>query len=287
MIVSPAIISDRAGAGRVSVATADAQTKNTKRQRPKRVRRTSGKRTRRTRPQRRARRSRRINRTRRYRRSSRTRYSASNRKRRKRVRKRKVCKRVRGKRRCRWVPYFKGHGVAKSKLRKTPVPKPSGNVWLYVTNLREEIRVNLYNEDGTFNDEALAQLDHGFRDRRNNEVRAVSPELYEVLSTICDHFGKRVSLISGFRDQDNDGSRHFHGSAMDIKIDDTSIQELYQFAQSLDRGNMGIGIYPTSGFVHIDFRAPEAPSYYWVDYSGPKRKRKRKPRRSKRRRRSS
>ena len=28
---------------------------------------------------------------------------------------------------------------------------------------------------------------------------------------------------------------------------------------------MGIGIYPVTGFVHIDVRPP--PSYRWIDYS--------------------
>jgi hypothetical protein len=31
---------------------------------------------------------------------------------------------------------------------------------------------------------------------------------------------------------------------------------------------MGIGLYPTSGFIHVDFRAPGEPSYRWVDHSG-------------------
>jgi hypothetical protein len=31
---------------------------------------------------------------------------------------------------------------------------------------------------------------------------------------------------------------------------------------------MGIGQYPNSQFVHIDFRAPGEPSYRWTDYSG-------------------
>jgi hypothetical protein len=34
---------------------------------------------------------------------------------------------------------------------------------------------------------------------------------------------------------------------------------------------MGIGIYPASGFVHIDFRAPGDPSFRWTDWSGSKR----------------
>ena len=55
---------------------------------------------------------------------------------------------------------------------------------------------------------------------------------------------------------------------MDIHIPGISIYDLYHFAESLDAGGMGIGIYPTSQFVHVDFRAPGEPSYRWTDYSG-------------------
>jgi uncharacterized protein YcbK (DUF882 family) len=173
------------------------------------------------------------------------------------------------KRRCRYVPYFSGHGVKAEQLRTEPVPRPSGEVWLYAENFREEIKLNIYGEDGAIDEEALAALDHGFRCKRTNEERAVDPRLYETLSTIYDHFGqKRIDLISGFRFQRNEGSRHFHAAAMDIRIEGVSIKELYEFAESLDTGGMGIGIYPVSNFVHVDWRAPGEPSYRWTDRTG-------------------
>ena len=55
---------------------------------------------------------------------------------------------------------------------------------------------------------------------------------------------------------------------MDIRIPGVSIHDMYNFAETLDAGGMGIGIYPTSGFIHVDFRAPGEPSYRWTDYSG-------------------
>src|SRR5690606_18925036 len=95
-------------------------------------------------------------------------------------------------------------------------------------------------------------------------------ELYEQLSRIFDHFeGKRIDLVSGFRWAERNSSRHYHASAMDIRIKGVSINEMYRFAESLDAGGMGIGIYPVSGFVHVDFRAPGEPSYRWTDTTGP------------------
>jgi hypothetical protein len=44
---------------------------------------------------------------------------------------------------------------------------------------------------------------------------------------------------------------------------------MYAYAESLDMGGMGVGLYPTSQFIHFDYRAPGEPSYRWTDYSGP------------------
>lgn len=167
--------------------------------------------------------------------------------------------------------YFSGHGVDREELRTEAVAKPSGDVWLYSANFREEVKVNIYDSSGGFDDEALAQLDHIFRCKRTGEQRAVDPRLYETVSVIQDHFGKRIELVSGFRFQENETSRHFHASAADMRIEGVSIRELYDYAETLDTGGMGIGIYPRSGFVHVDWRAPGEPSYRWTDRSPPER----------------
>ncbi len=168
------------------------------------------------------------------------------------------------------VAAFRGHTAAKSSLRTEPLQKPSGEVWLRAENLDEEVRINIYKPDGSFDDAALAKLDELFRCARTGAVRAVRAELYEQLSRFFDHFeGKRIDLVSGFRWAERNSSRHYHASAMDIRIKGVSINEMYRFAESLDAGGMGIGLYPVSGFVHVDFRAPGEPSYRWTDTTGP------------------
>ncbi len=168
------------------------------------------------------------------------------------------------------VAAFRGHNAAKSSLRTEPLDKPSGDVWVRAENLNEEVRVNIYKPDGGYDDAALAKLDELFRCARTGAVRAVRAELYEQLSRIYDHFeGKRIDLVSGFRFAERNSSRHFHASAMDIRIKGVSINEMYRYAESLDGGGMGIGLYPVSGFIHVDYRAPGEPSYRWTDTSGP------------------
>ena len=167
------------------------------------------------------------------------------------------------------VAVFSGHNAAKSSLRTEPLEKPSGEISIKAENLGEEVTVNIYKPDGTFDEGALAKLDDLFRCVRTGEVRAVRPELYEQLSRIYDHFDKKqIYLVSGFRFAERNSSRHFHASAMDIKIPGVSINTMYAYAESLDQGGMGLGLYPTSQFIHVDFRAPGEPSYRWTDYSG-------------------
>ncbi len=169
---------------------------------------------------------------------------------------------------------FTGQNARKDEYRQAPLDKPSGEIWLRAENLNEEVRVNIYKPDGNFDDAAFAQLDDLFRCAATGKVRAVRAELYEQLSRIHDHFDKKpLVLVSGFRAAigstvERTSSRHYHASAADFRIKDVSITEIRKYAESLDMGNMGIGIYPNSQFVHVDFRAPGEPSFRWVDYSG-------------------
>jgi len=163
---------------------------------------------------------------------------------------------------------FDGRGVGDTELRQAPLPKPSGRIVISSPALHEDAEVDIYNEDGSLNQAALAKLDHLFRCRKTDEERAMDPRLYEILSLIYDHFGQPIEINSGFRYQRNEGSRHFHGSAMDITLQKVSYREVYAYATTLDRGGMGIGRYPIGGFVHIDFRAPGEPSYRWTDSHG-------------------
>ena len=170
---------------------------------------------------------------------------------------------------CHKAAVFQGHNAAKTTYRTEPLEKPSGTIAISAENLGESTTLNIYKPDGSFDEASLAKLDDMYRCVKTGEVRAVRAELYEQLSRIYDHFGgKQIQLVSGFRFAERDSSRHFHASAMDIRVADTSFRDVYAFAETLDMGNMGIGQYPTTGFVHIDFRAPGEPSYRWTDYSG-------------------
>jgi len=161
---------------------------------------------------------------------------------------------------------FRGRGVF-SGLRVGRIPRPSGNIHLSSVNYRDDIKVNIYTADGSYNEESLARLDHFVRSRGAGTQRVIEPKLYEILSHIYDRFGGRViEFVSGFRDQPRETSYHYLGSAMDIRVRGVSVRELRNYVSTLDTGGMGLGLYPRVGFIHVDIR-PE-PSYYWTDWSG-------------------
>jgi uncharacterized protein YcbK (DUF882 family) len=165
---------------------------------------------------------------------------------------------------------FIGHVVPENQLRSEPLPRPSGNLAMVSINNPNDdpVKVNIYNEDGSYSLDALDQLNHILRCRRTDVEKPMDPQLLTMLSHIYDHFGgKPLEIVSGFRNQRKQSSNHFKGRATDIRIAGISPKKIQAFAQTLDRGGMGIGIYPRSQFVHIDVRSP--PSYRWIDYSPP------------------
>jgi uncharacterized protein YcbK (DUF882 family) len=162
---------------------------------------------------------------------------------------------------------LEGRLASANELRDEPLTKPSGHIELYAVNFRESLDVDLYDEDGKLDDDALDKLNHLLRCKRTDTEKAIDPRLYETLSRVYDHFQRRIELVSGFRNQKRTSSFHFHGSASDIRIPGISDKELHKFVQTLDTGGMGIGIYPRAGFIHVDIR-PE-PSYRWTDWSPP------------------
>lgn len=164
---------------------------------------------------------------------------------------------------------FAGRVVPEDQLRTEPLPRPSGNIHLIsLSNPSDQAKVNIYNADGSYNLDAFDELSGVLRCRRTDVMKPMDPQLLTYLSHVYDHFGaKPLQVVSGYRNQRKQSSNHFKGTASDIRIEGVSIKQIKAFAETLDRGGMGIGIYPRSLFVHIDVRSP--PSYRWTDFSPP------------------
>jgi uncharacterized protein YcbK (DUF882 family) len=161
-----------------------------------------------------------------------------------------------------------GRVVPEETLRQDPLPRPSGNLHLVFPGVKDEVEVNIYNADGSYNLDSLDEASHVLRCRRTDTEKPMDPQLLMLLSHIYDHFGgKPLEIVSGYRNQRRQTSNHFKGTASDIRIAGVPPKKIRDFAETLDGGGMGIGIYPRSGFVHIDVRPP--PSFRWIDYSAP------------------
>jgi uncharacterized protein YcbK (DUF882 family) len=134
-------------------------------------------------------------------------------------------------------------------------------------------------QDGGFDEAQRAEVARVLGDRRTGTHAPIDRRLIDVIFQIARHFEVgQVNVVSGFR-RDSRRSNHSLGRAADIVLPGVSDEAVAAYAR--DIGFLGVGVYPVSGFVHVDVRTR---SYYWVDRSGPGRTASRS-RRSRRRRR--
>ena len=90
----------------------------------------------------------------------------------------------------------------------------------------------------------------------------INPKLVEYVQKIRDHFGKSITVTSGYRCPTHNkriggatGSRHSKGDAADIVVSGVAPKEVAKYAESI--GIKGIGLYETNAdghFTHIDTR---------------------------------
>ena len=90
----------------------------------------------------------------------------------------------------------------------------------------------------------------------------INPKLVEYVQKIRDHFGKSITVTSGYRCPVHNkriggatGSRHSKGDAADIVVSGVAPKEVAKYAESI--GIKGIGLYETDAdghFTHVDTR---------------------------------
>ncbi|MCC7541294.1 MAG: DUF882 domain-containing protein, partial [Deltaproteobacteria bacterium] len=119
---------------------------------------------------------------------------------------------------------------------------------------------------GRFSAESLARAESALGDHRNGYRRAIDRRLLDIVYRTAVHFGvPLVHVVSCVRaPRQGSHSNHHLGRAMDFVMpgvaDDRVADHVRRF------GFVGVGVYPRSGFVHLDVRDR---SFFWVDHSGP------------------
>lgn len=96
-------------------------------------------------------------------------------------------------------------------------------------------------------------------------LRRLHSGLLSRLRAIADRFpGQPIEIVSGYRPSARDGSRHRFGRAIDLRVRGVEVATLDAFASTLEE--TGVGLYPTTDFIHVDVRTRTA---HWIDTSGP------------------
>jgi uncharacterized protein YcbK (DUF882 family) len=133
-------------------------------------------------------------------------------------------------------------------------------------NTRESVRLSATTDRGGFSASELDRAAHLLRDTRHDAEFPVDPGLLDVVYRLERHFrAPLIRVISGYRRPAPYGhSRHGQGRAIDLVVPGASNHAVAAYVRKL--GFCGVGVYPRSGFVHVDVRSS---SYYWVDSSGP------------------
>lgn len=106
-----------------------------------------------------------------------------------------------------------------------------------------------------------------FRCQDGSDPVFIDSELVELLEKIRVHFGKPVTITSGFRTAAHNAtvakaakfSQHLYGKAADIQVQGISVENVYAYADKLLGNAGGCGIYPpglgrANGWVHVDVR---------------------------------
>ena len=136
---------------------------------------------------------------------------------------------------------------------------------LKIFNLHTGERLDaVYWERGRYIEGALRDINYILRDFRANEIKAIDPELLDLLCRLHRNLitEEPFHLISGYRSAATNAmlaarsegvahrSLHIDGKAADIRVPGRSLSLVRRVALAMRGG--GVGYYPSSDFVHVD-----------------------------------
>jgi uncharacterized protein YcbK (DUF882 family) len=137
-------------------------------------------------------------------------------------------------------------------------------------NRGESLAVPAAGDEGGFASVDLDRIAHLLRSA-GGEEHPVDPRTLALVYRIQQNFHvPELRVVSGYRvPKPGSHSNHGKGRAIDLIVPGVADEEVARFARGL--GFVGVGVYPTSQFVHVDIRPR---SYFWLDASGPHMKNK-------------
>ena len=161
-----------------------------------------------------------------------------------------------------------GAVLATGRLLNPPVVSarelPEGRLTFVNVWTDERLDVTYRNEAGTYDFEALDEVNHILRCHYTGEVAAIDVRVLEHVNLVQKKLGedREIHIISGFRSPEYNAmlvrsgrraaknSLHVQGQAVDLQIPGVHPKMVRQAALKLGFG--GVGYYPRSKFVHLD-----------------------------------
>lgn len=151
---------------------------------------------------------------------------------------------------------------------KDAPPDASGRPMLVLQalNFPERVAIPARGERGGFSAEDLDRAARVLREPSTGNQHPIEPHVLDLVYRVQTHFGaQEIRIISGYRTpRGKRRSNHANGRAIDLVVPGATDEAVAKFAR--EQGFVGVGVYPVSGFVHLDVRER---SYFWVDRSGP------------------
>jgi uncharacterized protein YcbK (DUF882 family) len=163
--------------------------------------------------------------------------------------------------------------IAASKVWHQPPPKPATRdangrpqLVLQALNMTDRVTLTAASDQGGFSAADLDRAAHVLREPGSGNEHPVDPHVLDLVYRVATHFSApEIRIISGYRTpRAGRHSNHGRGRAIDLVVPGASDEDVAKFAR--EQGFCGVGVYPVSGFVHLDVRER---SYFWVDTSGP------------------
>jgi uncharacterized protein YcbK (DUF882 family) len=122
----------------------------------------------------------------------------------------------------------------------------------------------IYWVDGDYIPEALAEINHFFRDWRNNRVHRIDTRTMDLMAAAHRllQVNEPYMLLSGYRSPETNAmlrrnsrnvaqnSRHLIGQAADLRVRSRTVRQVAQAAIACSAG--GVGLYSRSDFTHMD-----------------------------------
>jgi uncharacterized protein YcbK (DUF882 family) len=136
---------------------------------------------------------------------------------------------------------------------------------LRTINRGEVLAIPASSDEGGFTAVDLDRVAHLLR-AAGGEEHPIDPRVLGLVYRVQSHFEvPEIRVVSGYRvPKPASHSNHGRGRAVDLIVPGIADEDVAAFVREL--GFVGVGVYPTSQFVHVDIRPR---SYFWVDFSAP------------------